>query len=119
MLFTIAIIGVLAAVALPSYGYYVLKSKRTEAVVTLHRIWDMQRAYYEGHENQYSSDFTGLGFYGLERIDPNTVRGQKYTYRISQPWGTQSWYCSATSNLDGDDWPDVVITGYRPPGAGE
>jgi prepilin-type N-terminal cleavage/methylation domain-containing protein len=114
MLFTVAIIGVLAAVALPGYGMYVLKSKRTEAEIALHQIWDMERAYYEGHESQFASDFDALGFSGVERIDAHTVRGQRYTYRISQPWGTGSWYCSATSNLDGDEWPDVLITGFRP-----
>ena len=114
MLFTIAIIGVLAAIAVPSYGMYVLKARRAEAIVVLHQIWDMERAYYEGHEQVFASDFDALGFSGNERIDANTVRGQRYTYSISQPWGSQSWYCSATSNLDGDDWPDVVITGVVP-----
>ncbi len=113
-MFVVLIVGLLASVAMPSYSMYMLKARRTEAVVGLHRIWDMQQAYYYNHDETYAGDFDSLGFYGYERIDAHTVFGQRYTYRISQPWGEDSWYCSATANVDADDWPDVLITGYRP-----
>lgn len=115
MMFTVAIVGVLASVAMPSYSLYVLKARRTEAVVGLHRVWDMQQSYYAGHDEQFATNFDELGFSGVERVDASTVRGQRYVYRISRPWGEKTWYCSATSNLDGDDWPDVLVTGWRPP----
>jgi prepilin-type N-terminal cleavage/methylation domain-containing protein len=111
----VLIVGLLASVAMPSYSRYLVKARRTEAVIGLHRIWDMQQAYYHNHDETYADDFDSLGFYGFERIDEHTVKGPRYTFRISQPWGPESWYVSATANVDGDDWPDVLITGYRPP----
>jgi len=115
MMFTVAIIGVLAAIAAPSYGYYTLTARRTEAVIGLHHVWDLQQAFYHGHGETYAGDFDTLGFTTGDRIDAYTREGRLYTYRISRPWGEKSWYVSATANLDGDDWPDVLITGYQPP----
>jgi prepilin-type N-terminal cleavage/methylation domain-containing protein len=114
MMFTVVIIGVLAAIAVPSYSYYVLTARRTEGVVALHTIWDMQRAYYDGHDNTYASDFDSLGWSARDRIDADTQQGNRYTYDLSAPWGDQYWYCTATGELDGDEWPDVLITGIIP-----
>ena len=117
MMFTVAIIGVLALVAQPSYGYYVVSSKRTEAVLALRAIWDAQTAYKLEHENRMAGDFDTLGLFQVEggqRIDAHTIRGRRYTYRISQPWGEDTWYCTATADLDGDPWPDVLVTGEWP-----
>ena len=57
MLFTLAIIAVLGALAAPAYSYYVLSARRTEATIALASVWDMQRSYYDAHDHVYAGDF--------------------------------------------------------------
>ena len=113
-MFTVAIAGVLAAIALPAFSYYLFKAKRTEAVIGLHHVWDLQRAYEVNHNGEYATDFDALGFSPGYRIDSHTAHGKRYTYQISQPYGEGTWYCSASAELDGDEWPDVLVTGVFP-----
>ena len=42
----VAIIGVLAAVAIPAFTKYIAKSKTSEAKTFIKRIYDGARAYY-------------------------------------------------------------------------
>lgn len=46
LMITVAIIGILAAIALPSYTEYVKKTKRTDAKAGLMRIAQMQESYF-------------------------------------------------------------------------
>ena len=43
----VAIIGILAAVAIPAFMKYVRRSKTTEATMNIRKIWDSAVAYYE------------------------------------------------------------------------
>jgi type IV pilus assembly protein PilA len=46
LMIVVAIIGILAAVAIPAFMRYVAKSKTTEAVQSLRRLYEGSRAYY-------------------------------------------------------------------------
>ena len=46
LMIVVAIIGVLAAVAIPAFMRYVAKSKTTEAVQSLRRLYEGSRSYY-------------------------------------------------------------------------
>jgi type IV pilus assembly protein PilA len=50
LMIVVAIIGVLAAVALPAFSRYVKKSRTAEAVGHLNKMWQSSVAYYEGDQ---------------------------------------------------------------------
>lgn len=69
LMITVAIIGVLAAIALPSYGDYVLRSNRTVAKTMIMRVVGQQESYYSDRK-QYattlptlSTDYSGATTY--------------------------------------------------------
>ena len=70
LLVVVLIIGILAAVALPQYQRAVLKSRATEAILTLQKIYQAQNAYYLAN-GQYTTDLNQLdieiknGFYNF------------------------------------------------------
>jgi len=60
LLITVAIVGVLGAVAYPAYTDYVVKSNRSEAKRELVRIANKMEQYYVDHRT-YTDDMTLLG----------------------------------------------------------
>ena len=61
LMITVAILGIISAIAVPSYMTYVKKSKRTEAKTEMLRIAQLQESYYIQNLT-YSQELTGLGF---------------------------------------------------------
>jgi len=61
MLITVAIIGILAAVAIPSYSSYILKSNRSAAISGILDLASRQARNYT-IENKYSNSMTALGY---------------------------------------------------------
>ncbi len=57
----VVIIGILAAIAYPSYRQYLAKAKRTEAKSCLLQIATLQERFYL-QNNSYTTDLTNLGF---------------------------------------------------------
>jgi hypothetical protein len=53
----VAIIGILAAIAIPAFTRYVRKSRTAEAVAHLNKMWSGSLTYY-------MSDFTAIGDHG-------------------------------------------------------
>jgi type IV pilus assembly protein PilE len=60
LLITVAIIGILAAVAYPSYTEFVSRSNRTEAQRELLRLANLQEQVFVDNR-AYTQDMTGLG----------------------------------------------------------
>jgi type IV pilus assembly protein PilE len=58
---TVAIIGILAGIAIPSYERYTRGTKRTAAKTTLERVSGLMESYYINNKS-YTSDLTNLGF---------------------------------------------------------
>ena len=112
LMVVIVVIGVLAGIALPAFSRYITKSKRPEARVMLRQIADAQEVYFINYR-QYSGTFDALDFHLAEgtRLSSTEIRGPRYTYELSQPDGDNTWYCTASGNLDGDPWIDVVAAG--------
>ncbi|HBS42914.1 MAG TPA: type IV pilin protein [Oceanospirillales bacterium] len=63
LMIAVAIIGILAAIAYPSYQDYVRKSNRTEAVKVLQAILDGEERYYLANDTYTST--LGSGGLGL------------------------------------------------------
>lgn len=76
IMITVAILGVLSAIALPSYLEQVKKGKRTEAKVELLRISQLQESYFVQNLS-YAKDLTQLGFAA------NTIDSEESLYDIT------------------------------------
>ena len=77
LMVTLAIIGILASVALPSYQNYSMRSNRTDAIDTLQAIINAQELYYTDN-NKYTTDLTDLGL-----SSSNNYSTPKKHYKIS------------------------------------
>ena len=79
LLVVVAIIGILAAVGLPSYNSHVLKSHRSAAVTGLLDLASRQARYYTIN-NVYASNMTQLGY----TADPMPLdNAQSHYYNLS------------------------------------
>ena len=75
LMIVVAIVGILAAVALPAYRSFVLKSHRTEAINGLLDAASRQARYYTTN-NTYTTSMTTLGY----AADPNPVASTSNRY---------------------------------------
>ncbi|PID46724.1 MAG: hypothetical protein CSB47_02690 [Proteobacteria bacterium] len=64
LVITVAVIGILSSIAIPSYTKYVRETKRTEAKTEILRIAQLQESYYVQHLSYAKAlnDAGGLGF---------------------------------------------------------
>ena len=109
MMFAVAVLGLLSAISTAEYAKYALRTKRMEGYSGLANLRTLESTYFIDNE-RYTDDFTKLEFVinaGVQ-TGPTTYQGKKYVYDLTQPWGVKSWYCTASANLDGDPWPDVL-----------
>lgn len=61
LMIVVAIIAILAAIALPSYSRYVMRSRRASGHDVLMLVATAQERYYTNH-NQYTTSLSDLGF---------------------------------------------------------
>lgn len=72
----VAIIGILSAIALPSYTKYVEKSRRTDAKVELLRVAQLQESFF-AQNLSYAKDLTQLG------LGADTVLSKDRYYNVT------------------------------------
>jgi type IV pilus assembly protein PilE len=70
LMLVVAIIGILFAVAIPSYQSYVMKAKRAAAVTAVLELGSRQARYYT-RQNAYTASMTVLGY----PADPTPIDG--------------------------------------------
>ncbi|RKH11135.1 prepilin-type N-terminal cleavage/methylation domain-containing protein [Corallococcus sp. CA053C] len=74
LMIVVAIIGILAAIAIPNFIRFQAKSKQSEAKTNLKAIFTAQKSYF-GEKDKYSTDFTVIGF------DPEPAN--RYSYGLA------------------------------------
>jgi len=96
LMIVVAIIGILAAIAIPNYMSYTCKSKQSEAKSILGDMRTLQETYFAEYDT-YASSTANLGF--------KTPKGEpRYTYETS---GGEHFTATATASetsLNGDKW---------------
>ncbi len=75
LMIVVAIIGILAAIAIPNFITFQAKSKQSEAKTNLKAIFTAEKSYF-GEKDKYSSDFSVIGF--------KPEAGNRYSYGVSQ-----------------------------------
>jgi len=92
LMIVVAIIGILAAIAIPNFLRYQAKAKQSEAKANLGAIFTSQVAYF-GEEDTYAGSMANLGW-----AAEGTAR---YTYSINAG-DSDSFTAGATGNIDTD-----------------
>ena len=103
LMIVVAIIGVLAAIAIPSFMRYQCKAMQSEAKINLGGIRVCQEAYFAQY-NKYGTNFAGIGF-----VPKGSV---KYSYTTTG--NTEGFTATATGqigNIAGDVWTMTATTG--------
>lgn len=85
LMITVAVLGILSAITVPSYVEYARKSKRTEAKTEILRIAQLQESYYVQNLS-YAKYLNGTGGLGFSNKKLTTESG---LYSI-QVWGLDS-----------------------------
>ncbi len=106
----VAVVGLLASHAAYNATIQQKHARRTEVTLGLDALGRAQHAFYLDN-GRYAATFDELTFDidGSFRVSPTTLRAQRYTYVLSQPWGERSYYVTATGQIDGDAFPDTHI----------
>ena len=99
LLITVAIIGILAAIAIPSYTDYVTRSKITEATANLSDLRVKMEAYYM--DNRRYSSTAGGGTCGIPGGNAPTASAKYFTYVCA----------SGTANAAGDQAYTLTANG--------
>ena len=94
ILVVVLIIGVLSAIAIPSYMKAVEKSKATEAILALSDIAKAENDYFYT-KNKYTNDFedlvlTMIDHNTLDDADHSSYKTQFYTYNLDNNQDIQS-----------------------------
>ena len=97
LMMVIAIIGILAAMAIPNFLTYQAKAKQTEARTNLGYIWTMEIAYH-GEKDTFQT-LSGIGW-------QPPVGPTQYNYTVLN-WSSTSFTSQATGNIDTDGTVDI------------
>lgn len=110
ILFITAVMGILVARASYSASVEQKRAKRAEVIYGLEALEDAQRLFYEEY-GRFAGTFEELTFTidGAVMLSPTTLKARRYTYSLSQPWGDESYFVTATGQLDSDGFPDVRV----------
>ncbi len=106
LMIVVAIIGILAAVAIPAFMKYIRRSKTVEASMNVRKLYDSSVAYYEGEHATIAGTIVARQFPVSQAETPgvNTCCGQpgdKCNPTAAQPtWQTPTW---ASLNFSVDD----------------
>ena len=82
LLVTVAIVGLLAAIAIPQYAEYVRKGRRADATATLQKLMNQQALYYANNGGTYTDIVANLG-YTPSQANNNQMASDAGHYNVS------------------------------------
>ncbi|HUQ09065.1 MAG TPA: type IV pilin protein [Steroidobacteraceae bacterium] len=108
ILVVLLVVGIIAALAMPSYRQHMVRVNRTEATSTLYEIASAEERHYL-HRGSYTSDVTGAPPEGLGLARDGAHR---YEYTVSIAGDGQSFIARATPVRDGGQDSDAECLGF-------
>ena len=97
LMIVVVVIGILTAIAYPSYRQYVAKAKRNEAKSCLLQIATLQERFYLSN-NTYTADMTELGFGAATNVMTDSG-----SYICSVTAATPAAFAATATYQKGDD----------------
>jgi prepilin-type N-terminal cleavage/methylation domain-containing protein len=103
LLVVVAIIGILAAIAIPQYATYKQQAADAKGKSDLHNMATAMEAYYGSNSNSYSGAALGIlntfGFRQSTSVTDATVTANStsYSLRSTPIGGTTSWSFDSTT----------------------
>lgn len=98
LMITVAILGIVAAIALPSYRTHLVKAARVQAQTELLELANLQEKIYlnsTAYTASVTTAYNGTAAGGLGRTNGTTNDG-KYTLSLVVPAGAQTFVLTAT-----------------------
>lgn len=110
LMIVVAIIGILAAIAIPNFLRFQAKAKQSEARVILSGIYTSETAYY-AEQNTYQTDLGGRVGYQPASIPKYYARGVSPTNNNYNSYilaaSSTSFSAQASGNIDTDTTIDI------------
>ena len=103
MMIVVAVIGILAAIALPSYRQYVVRAARVEAQAELLELASLQEKIFlnsTAYTANVATAYNGTAAGGLGRTSAATKDG-RYGLALTVPTGAQTFVLTATPTAGG------------------
>jgi type IV pilus assembly protein PilE len=94
LMVTVAVVGILSAIALPSYTQYVQKGRRVDAKNAVQDLALREERFFSTN-NHYSKSATDLGF-TVFPVDVNASGTSYYSLDVSMPDSADSFKVTAT-----------------------
>jgi type IV pilus assembly protein PilA len=92
LMIVVAIIGILAAVAIPAFLRYIKRSKTTEAVMQLRRMFDSSVSYYSDEHSMANGEIVPSQFPTTQAVTPAlTSIGSVKRSATLDDWEAQTW----------------------------
>ena len=96
LMIVVAIIGILAAVAIPAFMKYIRRSKTTEAAMNIRKMYDSTVTYFEAEHATSTGDIVARQFPDANAWTPSGTAcaepGQKFAPATHLPdWSTATW----------------------------
>jgi type IV pilus assembly protein PilA len=95
LMIVVAIIGILAAVAIPAFMKYIRRSKTTEASMNIRKLYDSTVAYYNAEHADVSGNILARQFPAAQAATPaaNACCGQtgQKCAPVPASWQTATW----------------------------
>jgi type IV pilus assembly protein PilE len=98
ILVVLLVVGVIAALALPSYRQYLVRVNRTEATTTLYALAAAEERHFLRH-GQYTTDITSGAPLGLGFAAASSAR--RYIFTVAVADDGQTFIASATPTSEG------------------
>jgi len=112
LLVVITVIATLAALAIPSYRRYLIRSQRSEAKISLMQLQTAEEKYYL-QNNTYTNDITGATNAVPPGLGMSTQSETgKYTLSVVTANGGQSFVATATPRAGGGQTDDVICANF-------
>ncbi len=109
LMITLAILGIVVAMAMPAYSSYVLKANRTDAKLKLAQLATLQERYYFMN-NSYTDDFADI-VVGATTGQPVPSDEGHYSIALTLTGGGTGWTMVATAvGAQADDTTCASLT---------
>jgi prepilin-type N-terminal cleavage/methylation domain-containing protein len=112
LMIVVALIGVLAAIAIPRFMRSSMKTKQSEARGILKQIYTMQRAYYQEKDAYYPSDGSTVVTQpggGIAGLGVEIMSSARYSYSITGNGATFVATAGSKSATGLDDDPTLDV----------